>query len=417
MSDKSTKSDSKALNPADKLASERAIIAQELIERARLPFAMFLVDCLAAVDKEYLTSIVGRFIETKHDPIEANRLYKGLTNVNDDDWMERSSLAEYDMLFLLHFSAFATGTSYVKRLAKGWHPNLDERFNLEPMFRKKLSVLIEWRNIAVHKPRKLKDERRLRSLTRDYAEFLSSCLTTATGDNRNAFSPQTVQLLKDFVRRYEVVETKRIDPKIFAAGVVLIGLLGASLWYHLRSVVKRTTHTLVMLPAETLTPTDQLKLVSELLATTKGADSMRFVVYIDSTSTFMDRTVVNDSQHVRSCVEEMSILSRPMADITKLTAAFHAGYHDMMGLDPAKGPVNLFIIGHLPQLADAQFEELRRSNWQPGNDAEIPANWRKRNFPRPRWVYSRAATDYDREFFRVVMHSGDSTLLPFELPL
>ena len=417
MSDKSTRLESMVLDPADKLASERTKKANDLIENARLPITLFLADCLAAVDKEYLTTIVGRFILTKYDPVEGNRLYKGLTDVNDDDWMERSSLAEYDILFLLHFFSFAIGTSHDKRVAKGWHPNLDRRLNLEPMLRRKLSVLIEWRNIAEHKQKKLKDERRLHSLTRDYAEFLSWCLTIATGKHSDVFSSSTVQMLKDFVRRYEVVDSQATDRWKLITGVVLVGFICACVWYLTGADHGTKTHTVVMLLAEPLESRYHGKLVNELLATINGSDSMRFVVYMDSTSTFMDRTVASDSQGVQLCVQEMFAGNHSMADLTKLTAAFHAGYKEMMGLDSVKSPAHLFIVGHVPPLSDALYDELKRTGWSPSNDTAIVSNWKRRNFPRPRWVFVNTATSADRDFFQNIMHSRDSTLKPYELQL
>ena len=127
-----------------------SIEAKTIEDRAIVPLASFLHDCMSAIDPHYMETVVERFIRTKENRDKNDQLYRGVVDVFDNRGMRRSSLEEFDLLFLLQLFAFAT--MYVQKTTPDnqWYPSFTSRYPFSKTVRNKIIVLRDKRNTTEH---------------------------------------------------------------------------------------------------------------------------------------------------------------------------------------------------------------------------------------------------------------------------
>jgi len=442
---------------------DTVLFANEIIERGRIPLALFLEDCLRSVDPEFMTTIVERYIQAGKHAEKSKRLYFGEQTMYDDKGLKRSSLERFDMPTLLHVFAFAIGTKHEKSITEPWHPKIGERFNVEATALNKIKVLKDWRNAVAHEQERLKEDvilPHIAEVTSSASEHIESLLNRmGIGPNKTDERAVLLTLLNDYKyvfaqyvfgsmrRRSEVFSSKthsavahylrflrklewrlRLKPILIrvSATVVFISIVAATVAALVYDKLKPHQHDIrlskrenvFVVLAESIDRMDT-RVVAQIIGNAvKPRDTVRLRVYIDSSSAYIDRTIINEIDSIHACIRSMSGLSMPMVNYTKLTAAFIYASDQMLALDTADNQAHMYIVGHVPPDPSAEeYERLKRIGWHPGRDPLLTHKWQQRRFGRPRWVFTGMPSDRDRSFFRTIMHSKDSTLLPVEYSL
>lgn len=429
--------------------------ALAIINKGNDTLALFLTDCLRSVDPEFMTTIVERYMQTGKNSEKGQKLYYGQQTMFNDEGVKRSSLSDFDTPTLLHLFAFSIGTSHEKLVAGSWHPRIAERFNISSTALNKIRVLKDWRNTVEHEKKRLeqfnsydhqtdehwfkglitrtilgRDESAINvvfpALLSDHRYMFEYYVLRAVKKRRNLFSDATYDALAAYIKYLREIDYQtRIRPQVIRASLfagvlcaiaasVLTGIISEGSPSNPDGPLSKRKHMFVLL-AEPLAGMDPVSVSRVLEGSYDTNDTVYVSGFVDSSDASFKEVLIPKETGLASMIERMAVLRTPMADLTKFTAALNYAFKQMMKLDTSRNDCRLIILGHVPQLPpDRQFDSLMKSGWTPTKDTTISTQWRQRGFGRPKWIFVGQPTEYDRAFFRTVMHSKDSTLLPVE---
>lgn len=473
MSDSENRSGSSTNDGAEIRPKQTDLVnqASAIIHNCRVPLALFLEDCLASADPNYLRSVVKTYILTRFEKEEQDRLYKGLASPNDERGQERETLTYSDTLFLLHLFDFCTAGKAIQDQARGWHPKL---VSMLPFERDSVSHQIEAvrknRNKVEHKPHTIRTSRDVEFIRVDSLKLFLDNIKAVIDYRPEVFRAETVKAVNDYI--YELQNPTRqadqpathanmtstdvpnepppgdaVETVIEPAGVVtpqrrqslwiygmvaaigLVTLIAAMRYRNQAGRVINASGSSHVSSPSAQTPTGSLVIIA-----TQNLDSIhrrRFVSMIrDSyhTDTVIRVAVVWDDErilernvNVLSDAELSHLLSNtalePMTDITQFTAAFNDGYQIMRRYQQNNQPLNMVVLGHLPLTTEERYRQLVSEKWNPVEKENLTGTWTGTNLGQLRWYRAGAIRPDEQDFVDKILCRHTETLRPKEINL
>ncbi|MFN5377272.1 MAG: hypothetical protein ACK5BQ_00715 [Ignavibacteria bacterium] len=397
-----------------------SIEAKTIEDRAIVPLASFLHDCLIEIDPHYMENIVERFIKTKDIKDKGYQPYKGVIDIFDDRGMRRTSLEQFDLLFLLQFFAFVTTFNQKTNPDQDWFPNLTKTFRFSKNVRNKIVVLKDKRNTTEHNRTERERHHYLEILVSNFLDVFAHEIMVVIEQQPECFSERTKRENREFVEYLKQVKHELTQPRtrrsIMALVLVIViaALAAAYLITRPEPIPKKGFVFIACNGLEQLTTQQLVEEVSKQC----GKEEVIAVDVVSGSGILWSKPV--QSTRPDSLAQLMELVrsrSERMTDITQFAASFDAAFLAMNKMyDHSRAP-RMVMLGHLPEITIERNEQLRNSGWQPSRIDRFISTWSNRKYHQPLWIYSGTKHQAERDYVDNILIKSDSILRPEERQL
>ena len=396
-----------------------SIEAKTIEDRAIVPLASFLHDCLHAIDPNYMETIVERFISTKEKTHKNDQLYKGAVSIVDDRGTRRTSLEQFDLLFLLQFFAFATLYQQKVKAENDWYPGLTTRYRFSKTARNKIVILKDKRNTSEHDRTERNRDHYLEILVSNFLDVFAHEIMVVIDKEPHRFSEQTKHEVREYVaylRRLKqgLFLQNRRTIAIVTAIAVVVALGAALIWPSAPPSEVRPTRGLVFIACNGLSQFDSRQLVSEI---SKQCDQEVVISADVLTGSGVLWSIPVLSTNVDSLlvfIDQVRMRSDSMTDITQFSTSFDAAYLAMNKMHDHKITPRMVMLGHLPEITYERNQELARLKWAPSRIEQLISTWTNRKYASPLWIYKGDTHQVERSYVDSILIKSDVILTPEE---
>lgn len=401
-----------------------SIEAKTIEDRAIVPLASFLHDCMSTIDPNYMDTVVERFIRTKENRDKNDQLYRGVVDVFDNRGMRRSSLEEFDLLFLLQLFAFAT--MYVQRTTADnqWYPKLTAKYPLSKSARNKIMVLRDKRNTTAHVPGESRRLHYLEILVSNFLDVFAHEIMIVIEKQPECFSDRTVRENREFVkylRKLKLIlflqsRRVRVVSSLITAVVVLSVVYVVTRPAHIPSPIPepKPKKGFVFIACNGLEQITDQQLLSEL--STQCEQEMVVSVDVVTGSGILWSKPIQSTQRdsLEAFVKQMRLTAKSMTDITEFATSFDAAFLAMNKMYDYRLKPRMVMLGHLPEITIKRNNQLARIKWEPSRIDSFKTIWSSRKYASPLWIYRGPAHQTERDYFKNIVMKSDSILRPEE---
>lgn len=398
--------------------------AKTIEDRAIVPLASFLHDCLIAIDPHYMETIVERFIKTKENKEKSHQLYKGVIDIYDDRGTRRTSLEQFDLLFLLQFFAFATTFNQKNNPAQEWYPNLTRTFRFSKTVRNKIVVLKDKRNTTEHNRNERERHHYLEILVSNFLDVFAHEIIVVIEQQPELFSEQTIRENREFVgylRKLKLIlllQSKRalVAAASIAAVVVLSVVYLVTRLDHITvfEPEPKPKKGFVFIACNGLEQISNQQLFNEVSKQCEHEVVVSVDVVTGSGILWSKPIQSTQSDSLVEFVNQIRLTTKSMTDITEFSTSFDAAFLAMNKMHDHSLNPRMIIVGHLPEITQERNDQLKKSGWRPSMIDKFISTWTARDYASPLWIYRGQTHQVERAYVDSILVKSDPILRPEE---
>ena len=401
-----------------------SIEAKTIEDKAIVPVASFLHDCMNAIDPHYMDTVVERFIKTKENRDKNDQLYKGVVDVFDSRGMRRTSLEEFDLLFLLQFFAFATMHVQKPSQDSQWYPSLTSRYPFSKTVRNKIFVLRDKRNTSEHDRNERNRKHYLEILVSNFLDVFAHEILVVIEQQPALFSEQTIQANREFVEYLRKLKLRLLvqSRRVLVAAASIAAVVVLSVVYLVTRPARITVPDpepkpkkgLVFIACNGLEQISNQQLLNEVSKQCEQEKVISVDVVTGSGLLWSKPIQSTQRDSLEAFVKQMRLTAKSMTDITEFATSFDAAFLAMNKMyDHSRNP-RMIMVGHLPEITQERNEELKKSGWQPSMIDKLISTWNTRKYSSPLWIYSGQTHQVERAYVNNIMIKSSTILRPEE---
>jgi hypothetical protein len=401
-----------------------SIEAKTIEDRAIVPLASFLHDCMNAIDPHYMDTVVERFIKTKENRDKNDQLYKGIVDVFDSRGMRRTSLEEFDLLFLLQFFAFATMHVQKPSQDSQWYPSLTSRYPFSKTVRNKIFVLRDKRNTSEHDRNERNRNNYLEILVSNFLDVFAHEILVVIEQQPALFSEQTIQANREFVEYLRKLKLRLLvqSRRVLVAAASIAAVVVLSVVYLVTRPARITVPEpepkpkkgFVFIACNGLEQISNQQLLSEL--SNQCEEEVVVSVDVVTGSGILWSKPVQSTQHdsLSKLVQQIRTRAEAMTDITAFASSFDAAFLAMNKMYDYRVKPRMVILGHLPKITIRRNNQLKKSGWEPSRIDGFITRWIDRKFESPLWIYRGQKHQIEQAYVDSILTKSDPIFTPEE---